>query len=277
MSNEPKDSKNESIDGMASGVQAIGKAAHIEKIFGTQSHYTVDNSSAFNKFANALIDNSNPVATLETWIEFMKSTPEGLHEGLENFLLKNPDQFRVDENIRHGASPAALQRFSNMMIKVNNKEPLSDFSVELALKGVGQNFVNTLREYLDSRETEDQVQITSRPVEFKVSLNEWIEMMEQSENGLNPALKEFVLGNPDLYNPNLNEGDGVTPRSLALASMVLSQPKQGVLAAHTLQYLLGDDVLQRFTKHIKSKVEYYNDLMEKFAPNKKEQDNTLER
>ena len=206
--------------------------------------------------------NNEVAVTLESWIEFMKSTPDGLHEGLESFLLKNPDQFRVDENIGHGASPAALQRFSNMMTKINKQKPISSFAVDLALKGVGQDFVNNLRSYL---------------VAPKVPLKEWVEIMDKSENGFNPTLKEFILKNPDLYNPSRNEGEGVTPRSLTLASMVLSQQKQGMLTALTLQDLLGDDGFQRFTQHLQNKVEYYNDLIEKMSPKKKTQENTLDR
>jgi len=205
--------------------------------------------------------NNETTTTLEGWIEFMKSTPEGIYEGLEDFLLKNPDQFRVDESIRDGATPEAIQRYSNMMIKVNNREAMSKFAIDRALKGVGQDFVNKLRLFL---------------VAPKIPLKEWVDMMEKTENGFNPTLKEFLLKNPDLYNPKRNEGDGVTPRSIILASMVLSQPKQGMLAAQTLQDLLGDDGFQRFTQHLKNKVEYYNGLIEQMSPKKKTQEHALE-
>lgn len=391
MSNEPKSTKNEVNESVAPSDRASGKTAHIEQMLGSHSYYVVDSKSAFDKFATSLVFGHDQKKVLSGWIEYMKSRPEGLDETLEAFLLTNPDQFRIDDKSQEGATPRALQNFSNMLTKIKNKEHVDGEYINAVMAGVGENFVKsfkgrlkpefsdytvdelsqqidittrptktkvTLDDWLkymkstppgineglekfllanpeffkvddkiegglspremkdlsgiltsiqnadaankhlfadalgsmlkaagpmfvaklnDFNGQHDDVQITTRPVNYEVTLNEWIEMMEQSENGLNPTLKEFVLKNPDLYNPKRDEGDGITPRSLTLASMILSQPKQGVLVAHTLQDLLGDDVFQRFTKHIETKVQYYNDLMAKMAPRKKDLENGLER
>jgi len=391
MNNEPKNPHNENTNGVNPNEQGVGKSAHIEKMLGSQSFYVVDSMSAFDKLTTSLVMHNDQKEALGHWIDYMKSTPDGLHKGLENFLIKNPDQFRIDDKSENGVYPKELQRFSRMIVRLSNKEQIHEAEITSVLASVGEKFVQKFKghmqglsadyavdeispeidittrpvnskislaswiEYMKStpngineglekfllanpdqlnldgqagqglspremhhlsdlltkientedakrhvyaealgsilksagpnftvalnefNSSRDEIQITSRPVKYEVPLSEWVEMMEKTENGLDPSFKDFLLKNPDLYNPNMIEGDGVTPRSLTLASMILSQPKKGALVAQTLEDLLGKEVLQRFSKHLATNLQYCDDSLIKVTAKMKDEDNTPER
>lgn len=96
----------------------------------------------------------------------------------------------------------------------------------------------------------------------QLTLESWINLKEQSEDGFAPLLKSFLLENPEVYNPDLSEGDGVTLRTLSYASDLLlnhSSASKPVNAALTA--LLGKDIAERLHDHIKS-----NDLIKPQAP-----------
>lgn len=86
----------------------------------------------------------------------------------------------------------------------------------------------------------------------QLTLESWINLKEQSEDGFAPLLKSFLLENPEVYNPDLSEGDGVTLRSLSYASDILLNPSAGKPVNAALTVLLGKDIAERLHDHIKS-------------------------
>lgn len=269
---EPNSNNND--DFIPSSTASPGKSIYIE---GLNPTHVVDNTEDIHKLISSHEDYFKPKATLESWIEYMKSSPSGLNVHLENFLLNSPEYFKTGEEA-FAVAPKDLENVSNLMTKLATGTDNPDATAKKIVLTLGEEFVAEFREFMGDKGFNPK-EFSTDPVSHEFSMAEWIEAMEKTKDGLNPLLKDFILKNPDLYNPDLNEGEGVTPRALGQASKILSQPVRNAVVAQALEDTLGKEVLQRLSQHVQdnvTKLQLADGPEAKTTVSRKENDSTPE-
>lgn len=102
-----------------------------------------------------------------------------------------------------------------------------------------------------------------KPFVIKASLEDWLELKDKSPAGVDPILGDFLRANPDYFDPNKAEGDGVTLRQLGILSdnltrlnrdkPMIQQGSEWVAPKLVLHNYLGEKIMNELIDFAKAK------------------------
>lgn len=105
--------------------------------------------------------------------------------------------------------------------------------------------------------------ISTRAIELKVTLDGWLELKGKSAAGVDPVLGDFLRANPDYFDPNRAEGDGITLRQLGALSdnlkslnrdkPIIQQGSEWVAPKLVLHNYLGEKIMNELIDFAKAK------------------------
>jgi len=105
--------------------------------------------------------------------------------------------------------------------------------------------------------------ISTRAIELKVTLDGWLELKGKSPAGVDPVLGDFLRANPDYFDPNRAEGDGITLRQLGTLSdnlvslnrdkPIIQQGLEWVAPKLVLHNYLGEKIMNELIDFAKAK------------------------
>lgn len=90
-----------------------------------------------------------------------------------------------------------------------------------------------------------------KPIVIKVTLEDWLELKDKSPAGVDPVLGDFLRANPDYFDPNRVEGEGITLRQL------------GILSDNLTRLNMDKSMIQQGSEWIAPKIVLHNYLGEK--------------